>query len=139
MTNHGACSGRSCELHDLGLAAAAHAIRNGEVSSETYVSTLLQRARQHADLNAFITIDEVSVLQAARQADRSLRAGRGAPLLGVPLAIKDSYLTKGLTTTFGTSVLADFKPTRDAVAIAQLKDAGAIVFGKNTWWRCRTG
>jgi Asp-tRNA(Asn)/Glu-tRNA(Gln) amidotransferase A subunit family amidase len=44
-------------------------------------------------LKAFITIDEASVLQAAREADRSLRAGRRAPLLGVPLAVKDSHLT----------------------------------------------
>ncbi len=119
-------SGNSGELHELGLAAAARAIRNGEVSSEAYVGKLLERARRHADLKAFITIDESSVLEAARQADRSLREGRSAPLLGVPLAVKDSYLTKGLTTTFGTSVLATFKPTRDAVAVA-----GAIIFGKN--------
>jgi indoleacetamide hydrolase len=131
MKKHRMRSGSSGELHELGLAAAARAIRNGEVSSETYVGTLLERAREQADLKAFITIDDASVLQAARQADRSLRAGNCAPLLGVPLGVKDSYLTKGLTTTFGTSVLADFKPTRDAVALAQLKDAGAIVFGKN--------
>ena len=56
---------------------------------------------------------------------------RRAPLLGVPLAVKDNYLTKGLTTTFGTSVLASFTPTRDAAAVAAVKDAGAIVFGKN--------
>jgi len=118
-------------LHELGLAGAARAIRNGEVSSETYVCTLLERAREHADLKSFITIDEASVLQAARQADRSLRAGHCGPLLGVPLAVKDSYLTKELTTTLGTFVLADFKPLRDAVAVARLKDAGAIVFGKN--------
>jgi mandelamide amidase len=124
-------SGNSGELHELGLAAAARAIRNGEVSSEAYVGKLLERARGHADLKAFITIDEGSVLEAARHADRSLRAGRSAPLLGVPLAVKDSYLTKGLTTTFGTSVLATFKPTRDAVAVAGVKDAGAIIFGKN--------
>src|SRR4029450_11421455 len=52
------------------------------------------------------------------------------PLLGVPLAVKDNYLTKGLTTTFGTSVLVSFTPTRDAAAVAAVKDAGAIVFGK---------
>jgi mandelamide amidase len=92
---------------------------------------MLERARDHADLKAFITIDEASVLQAARQADRSRRAGRSAPLLGVPLAVKDSYLTNKLTTTFGTSVLGSFKPTRDAGAVAQVKDAGAIVFGKS--------
>jgi len=95
------------------------------------VGTLLERARAHADLNAFITIEEAAVLEAARDADRSLQAGRRAPLLGVPLAVKDNYLTKGLTTTFGTSVLAAFTPTRDAAAVAAVKDAGAIVFGKN--------
>ena len=118
-------------LHELGLAAAARAIHNGDVSSETYVGTLLERARAHADLNAFITIDEAAVLEAARDADRSLQAGRRAPLLGVPLAVKDSYLTKGLTTTLGTSVLTSFTPTRDAAVVAAMKDAGAIVFGKN--------
>jgi len=131
MTKRQTGSDVSDELHELGLAAAARAIRNGEVSSETYVGKLLERARAHADLNAFITIDEATVLQAARQADRSLRSGRRAPLLGVPLAIKDSYLTKGLTTTLGTSILATFRPTRDALAVARVRDAGAIVFGKN--------
>jgi indoleacetamide hydrolase len=131
MKKRQARSESSTELHELGLAGAARAIRNGEVSSETYTCTLLERAREHADLRAFITIDEASVLQAARQADRSLRAGHCGPLLGVPLAVKDSYLTKELTTTFGTFVLADFKPLRDAVAVARLKDAGALVFGKN--------
>src|SRR5262249_10086945 len=58
-------------------------------------------------------------------------AGRSAPLLGVPLAVKDSYLTKGLTTTFGTSVLANLTPMRDAAAVASVKEAGAILFGKN--------
>lgn len=119
------------KLHELGLAAAARAIRNGEVSSETYVGKLLERAKERADLNAFIMIDEASVLHAAREADRSLRAGRSAPLLGVPLAVKDSYLTEGLTTTLVTSVLADFKPTRDDVAVAHVKHAAAIVFEKN--------
>jgi indoleacetamide hydrolase len=122
---------QSDELHELGLAAAARAIRSGEVSSEAYVGKLLQRASAHADLKAFITIDEAALLEAARQADRSLREGRNAPLLGVPLAVKDSYMTKGLITTCGTSVLATFKPTRDAVAVAAVKHAGAIIFGKN--------
>ncbi len=124
-------SSKTGEFHELGLAAAARAIRSGEVSSEAYVRELLERACGHADLQAFITIDEASVLETARQADRSLRAGRSAPLLGVPLAVKDSYLTKGLITTFGTSVLGTYTPTRDAAAVAGVKDAGAIIFGKN--------
>jgi indoleacetamide hydrolase len=76
MKKHRARSGSNSELHELGLAAAARAIRNGEVSSETYVCTLLERAREHADLKAFITVDDASALEAARQADRSLGASR---------------------------------------------------------------
>ena len=60
-------------LHELGICAVAHVIRSGDVSSEAYVGTLLQRARTQADLNAFITIDEASVLEAARDADRQRR------------------------------------------------------------------
>jgi len=60
-------SGSSSELHELGLAAAARAIRNGEVSSEAYVGKLLERERRHADLKAFITIDEASVLECWRR------------------------------------------------------------------------
>jgi indoleacetamide hydrolase len=119
------------DLHELGLAAAARAIQNGEISSEALAGALLDRARTYDGLKAFITIDEASVLEAARRADKSVRAGHRAALLGVPLAVKDSYLTKDLTTTFGTAVLANYKPKRDAAAVAGVKGAGAIVFGKN--------
>jgi mandelamide amidase len=78
-------------------------------------------------LNAFITIGQASVLQAARHADRSLRGGRGAPLLGVPLAVKDSHPTRGLTTAVGASVLATFTPTRDAGAVVAVKDTGRSI------------
>jgi mandelamide amidase len=119
------------ELHELSLVAAARALEQGEVCAEEYASELLMRARAHADLDAFITIDESSVYSAAVHADRELWLGRRAPLLGVPLAIKDSYLTRGLATTFGTSALNGFVPTRDAEIVLRLKEAGAIVFGKN--------
>jgi mandelamide amidase len=118
-------------LHELGLVAAARAIRHGEMSAEAYAGGLLRRARELEGLAAFITIDDAAVMEAARQADRSRHAGVCAPLLGVPLAVKDSYLTEELTTTLGTSLLAAFKPAHDAVAVARMKRAGAIVFGKN--------
>jgi indoleacetamide hydrolase len=119
------------ELHELGLADAARAIRNGEISSEALAGALLGRARGHKDLNAFIIIDEASLMEAAERADRAHRTGSAAPLLGVPIAVKDSYLTEKLPTSFGTSVLGGFKPGRDAAAVAAVKAAGAIVFGKN--------
>lgn len=60
---------------ELGAVAAAAAIRNGDISSESYATALLQRARQECHLNAFITIDETAVLAAARDADKARAAG----------------------------------------------------------------
>lgn len=119
------------ELASLGVAAAAEAIRNGEISSELYATALLQRARSHSDLHAFITIDEAAVLEAARKADKARASGVSAPLLGVPIAIKDSYLTKGLRTTFGISNLKGFVPDQDAGSVKAIRSSGGIVFGKN--------
>lgn len=118
-------------LASLGVAAAAEAIRKGEISSESYASALLQRARDHADLNSFITIDEEAVLEAARKADKAIASGATAPLLGVPIAIKDSYLTEGLRSTIGLTRLNSFVPEHDADAVQAIKDGGGIVFGKN--------
>jgi Asp-tRNA(Asn)/Glu-tRNA(Gln) amidotransferase A subunit family amidase len=119
------------ELTSLGVAAIAAAIRTGEMTSEFYVTALLQQARTLADLASFIGIDEAAVLTAARNADKAREAGSTAPLLGVPLGVKDSYLTKGLATSLGLESLARFVPLEDADAVRAIKDAGALVFGKN--------
>jgi mandelamide amidase len=118
------------ELTRLGVSGAAKAIRRGDVSAENYVSALLAEARQDEGLRAFITLDEPGALSAAREADKARAKGLSAPLLGVPLGIKDSYLTAGLRTTLGVGALRDFQPTEDAEAVALLKAAGAIVLGK---------
>ncbi|MDK1388528.1 amidase family protein [Sinorhizobium sp. 8-89] len=126
-----ASDGVSDWLAGLGLVAAAAAIRKGDISSESYTAALLQRARTHSDLNAFITIDEEAALNAARNADKARAAGSTAPLLGVPLAVKDSYLTQGLRTTLGVQNLDSFVPSEDADVVSAMKKAGGIVFGKN--------
>jgi indoleacetamide hydrolase len=118
-------------LAELGVAAAAAAIRNGEISSESYSAALLRRARKYSDLNSFVSIDESAVLAAARDADAARAAGSTAPLLGVPLGVKDSYLTGGLRTTLGVGILRGFVPSMNADVVSAVKDAGAIVFGKN--------
>ncbi len=118
-------------LVELTVAEVASAIRQGEISSEAYTGALLKRARAYSDLNAFITIDDAALLAAAQDADKARAAGLRAPLLGVPLAIKDSYLTQRLRTTLGVNTLADFVPNEDAEVVGAIKRAGAIVFGKN--------
>jgi mandelamide amidase len=115
----------------LGVVEAATAINRGELTSEAYASALLQQARAHADLNTFISIDEAAVLAAARDADKARAAGSSAPLLGVPIGVKDSYLTKGVATSLGIGGLRHFVPKEDADAVRAIKHAGALVFGKN--------
>ncbi|NNH85869.1 amidase [Rhizobium laguerreae] len=118
-------------LAALGVAQAVRAMNSGDFTAETYAEALLDRAREQSDLKAFITIDEQAVLNAAREADRARAVGASGPLLGVPLGVKDSYLTAGLRTTLGVSNLKDFVPTQDAEVVGAIRQAGAIVFGKN--------
>ncbi|MCA1459023.1 amidase [Bradyrhizobium sp. BRP22] len=136
MNDSSSISGRSApresfDPSSLGLVAAAAAIREGHITSEAYTAALLLRARTLAELNSFVTIDEAAVLAAARDADKARAAGSAALLLGVPLGVKDSYLTKGLPTSLGLDSLAHFVPREDADAVRAIKRAGALVFGKN--------
>jgi indoleacetamide hydrolase len=117
-------------LANLGVSEAAAAIRNGDISSEAYSAALLRRARRYSDLNSFISIDESAVMAAARDADKARAGDATVPLLGVPLGIKDSYMTRGLRTTLGVGLLGPFVPDVDAKIVSAIKDAGAIVFGK---------
>ncbi|MEV7992614.1 amidase family protein [Streptomyces sp. NPDC086077] len=118
------------DLAELGIAAAAAAIRDGDITSESYSAALLRRARENSDLNSFITIDESAVLTAARDADKARAAGFRVPLLGVPIGVKDSYATRGLRTTLGVEALRSFVPTEDSQVVGSIKDAGGIVLGK---------
>jgi mandelamide amidase len=82
------------------------------------VAVALQRARQDAELNAFIAL-----------ADEVPPTGEG-PLAGMPVAIKDNIHVAGLACTAGTPALADWRPGRDASVVARLRRAGAAVIGK---------
>ncbi|MGW2463131.1 amidase family protein [Streptomyces sp. NPDC001761] len=118
------------ELAELGVAAAAAAIRDGDITSESYAAALLRRARKNSDLNSFITMDESAVLTAARDADKARASGSRAPFLGVPIGVKDSYATRGLRTTLGVGALGSFVPAEDSDVVGSIRDAGGIVFGK---------
>ncbi|GAA1135386.1 amidase family protein [Kribbella jejuensis] len=119
------------QLTELGVAAAAAAIRRGDITAESYAAALLDQARAQSAIHSFATIDESSVLAAASAADKARAAGATAPLLGVPLGVKDSYQTKDLPTSLGLRSLKDFVPPTEAEVVTAIKGAGAIVFGKN--------
>ena len=81
--------------------------------------------------NSYLTVTREEALRAARQAEQEIMQGniRG-PMHGVPIAVKDQMWTKGIRTTGGSRILADFVPDEDATVIAKLKEAGAVLLGK---------
>jgi amidase len=93
---------------------------------------LAQIERVNSSVNAIVTLRPVEELLAdAQAADRKLAAGETVgPLHGLPIAIKDLSLTRGLRTTFGSTLYRDFVPTSDELYVARLRRAGAIVIGK---------
>jgi amidase len=83
-------------------------------------------------VNAYVTVARESALAEARRATRALgRKGRPLPPLhGVPVSIKDLTATKGIRTTWGSSIYQDHVPDKDDLVVERLKAAGAIVVGK---------
>lgn len=122
----------SSSLHELSITAAAAAIRSRQISSTDYATALLERAHDLADLRAFITLDDDLILEAAKRADLKQAAGEQlGPLHGVPIAIKDSMNTRDMPTSIGTKILGSNRPSEDAAVVKLMRDAGAILFGKN--------
>jgi aspartyl-tRNA(Asn)/glutamyl-tRNA(Gln) amidotransferase subunit A len=96
-------------------------------------------ARAHLDrieavdgrLRAFLTVTDEAAMTQARAAEARVMAGEPlGPLHGVPVALKDLYATKGVKTTGGSRILADWVPDADATVVARLADAGAVCLGK---------
>jgi amidase len=81
-------------------------------------------------LNAVVVRDFERAHNAAAAADAALARGERAPLLGVPLTVKEAFHVAGMPTTWGLPMFKGWMPTEDAVAIARLKTAGAIIIGK---------
>jgi amidase len=103
----------------------------GEVSAVDLTRAAIERIEQHdARINAVSVRDFDRALAAAREADVIRARGESRPLLGVPITIKDSFNVAGLPTTWGIPPFKDFITTEDALAVARVKAAGAVILGK---------
>lgn len=122
---------------DLDIATASadqlsQAIRERQISSRELLDHLLARGeRLNPALNAIVAWDIDRASAAAEAADNAtVRGEMAGPLHGLPMTVKDVFETEGLVTTSGATELAQHVPLSDALAVARLKAAGAIVFGK---------
>ncbi len=120
------------ELCFLTATELAHRIRTKSVSCrEVMEAHLAQIERINPKVNAIVTLLPERALERARQADEALARGDEiGPLHGLPMAHKDLVLTKGIRTTFGSPIFADFVPDQDEIIVERLRSAGAITIGK---------
>ncbi len=115
------------EAHEL-----ASLIRKKEISPVEVIDTFLERiATINPKLNAYVTVVEDLARSAAIEAEKALTDGSEiGPLHGVPAAIKDLALTRGIRSTSGSRIYADRVPAQDNRAVKRLREAGAIILGK---------
>lgn len=119
-------------MHDWSATDLLQGLETGAFSSRELVQALLARIETHNPaLNAVVTLDPERALAQATAADAERARGcRRGPLHGLPVTIKDSFATAGLRTTAGSPDYAEHVPAEDAVAVARLRAAGAIILGK---------
>ncbi|MFI4894826.1 MAG: Asp-tRNA(Asn)/Glu-tRNA(Gln) amidotransferase subunit GatA [Steroidobacterales bacterium] len=118
-------------MHELSVAELSKALRTRGLSSVELTRAFLARIEQHqGKLNAFISILYDTALAEAQRADARLRLGEAGALIGVPLAHKDIFCTKGHKTTCGSRMLADFVSPYDATVVERLRAAGVVTLGK---------
>jgi amidase len=110
----------------------ARLIREREISSRELLDLFTDRVeRLNSTVNAVVTLDLERARAAATRADDAIARGEPlGPLHGLPITMKDALETEGIRSTGGAVELTDHVPTVDAVAVARVKAAGAIVFGK---------
>jgi aspartyl-tRNA(Asn)/glutamyl-tRNA(Gln) amidotransferase subunit A len=119
------------DLNRLTIAQAHKLLVEGEISATELTRACLDRiAATERTLNAFITVCAREAIEQAVAADRRLKSGNAPALCGIPLAIKDIFLTNGIRTTCASRMLADFVPPYDATVIAKLRNEGAVFVGK---------
>lgn len=118
-------------LHTLSLAAIRDALARREVRAEDAVLDCLARIETtEPRIDALLHLRAEAAIEEARALDA---AGPDAsrPLWGVPVTVKDALTTAGTPTTAGSRILEDFVPFYDAFAVQRLREAGAIILGKN--------
>ena len=120
------------ELLSITLADGARRLHDGEITSQQLTQAFLDRIdATDEDVHSFVTLTGASALAEAEAADDLLSRGDAtAPLTGLPIALKDVLMTKGVRTTAGSRMLDSLVPPYDATVVSRLRDAGAISLGK---------
>jgi len=117
---------------DLSITEAGALLRSGKLSARELLDGVRTRVSMtEAHLHAYLTLDFEGAAVAAEAADDAFARGEDAgPLQGIPLALKDNMVTRGVETTAGSAILSGYRPPYDGGAVSRLRDAGAVIIGK---------
>lgn len=119
-------------LTDLTILEAHRALIDRDISSRELTQACLRKIEElDPNLNAFITVCREEALLQADQADNTIAKSQGIALLtGIPVAVKDNIITRGVRTTAASEILGNFIPPYDATVIRKLKNQNAVIVGK---------
>ncbi len=118
------------DLNKLTIKDALVHLRNKDFSAKELAEAYLAKISEvNGEVNAYLEVYN-DVIKQAEDADRKIANGENAPLLGIPLAIKDNILVKGKKATSASKILEGFVSPYDATVIKKLKDAGAVFLGR---------
>ncbi len=118
------------DLTSLDLSEARDAVRSRSISSVELTRAHVRAMERGRALGAFVAETPEQAMAMAAQSDARIAAGRGGPLEGLPLGIKDLYATKGVHTQACSGILKGFKPPYESTVTAQLWRDGAVMLGK---------
>jgi aspartyl-tRNA(Asn)/glutamyl-tRNA(Gln) amidotransferase subunit A len=111
------------KLNTLTLKKALDLLRKKEISlGDIYRDVTLEIGKNNQRLNIFLALDQDALIKARTETDK--------PLMGLPIAVKDNFLTVGLTTTASSKVLEGFRPPYESTVTARLKQNGGVIIGK---------
>lgn len=129
------------DLHFMTIAEASGLIKSGKLSPVELTKAFLGRIEAlDSQLDSYLMVLGEQALADAKTAEAEIAAGNWkGPLHGIPIGLKDIYNTAGIRTTGHSALFKDHVPTEDAVTVARLRAAGAVVLGKLSTWEFAIG
>lgn len=118
------------DLASLSISEIRSGLDEKQFSCAELTKACLSKAEKFSSINCFTLLTPEQALKGADAVDALLKQGKSAPLLGVPIGIKDVICTKGVRTTAASKILNNFIPPYDATVVRRLKTAGAVSIGK---------
>ena len=116
---------------DMTIQQLANSLRTKQISSVEATKDMLARIKAvEPQIGSFITVTTEQALAGAEAADQRIASGDMDLLTGIPLALKDIFLTEGIRTTCGSRILDNFIPPYSATSWEKLRDRGAVLLGK---------